>query len=732
MAKRNEKANYQHFVPAVKKVDNWYKNFEFTLIRSMEELEKVFEPYEGKNYYMGFDTETNGLNFEELELVGYSFCLDGHTAYYVPIYHFEYQHNLGEPAVEFIYNKMVGASKVFMYNARFDMRVMEFRGYKEHKEELDKKRWRYVRYDMSKVPYYDVAVPCWAADTNQKMPSLKWASLHFLGLEQMHFDEVIEQAGNFFYLNPDDNPDVTYYAAADALCTYLLVPVTMKYFKEGGIAIQADNSVLYPLMHCEEEKIWVDTQRVKQLFEECKEETDELEKQVYDMIGYQINLNSPAQVSQAFSRLGIDTGERTDSGTMATGMKVLDKLPDSVKEQFPALKSYIEYKETYKLMSSYFKVLDRECEKSGGFARFAYQTTNVPTGRLSAGKDSKNTYFTPMNIQAFPKPHVMMFDVFKVGDKNLYSKKDNILLGYQFIPAQYDEKGNHIIPSDERYIGWAEGMNPKLNVRSCVTAKMYEDSDDDEFIYGAVDYAAQELRLTANLSREPVWMNAFLEGRDVHRSTAEALWGAENYNKDLRKMAKGVNFGIIYGMGANSLIDPTKGINTLAEAEEFYNHYKNSLPTLFQWIDRVQRRARRYGTVSTYFGRPRRVKSYYDNHNPGFANRTAVNTQIQGSAGDILKLVMIRLWKNLFNNDKYKDDVAFRCTIHDEIQYSIRASRAHEIMGVIEDNQTVKINEWPVPIIVECSFGTSMGSLFAFERVKDDSELGFHYEPKLD
>ena len=464
MAKRSDKLNYQHWVPAVKKVENWYKNFDFVLIRSIKELEDVFKPYKNKNFYMSFDTETNGLNFEELELVGYSFCLDGHTAYYVPVYHFEYEHNLGEPAVEFIYKRMCEASKVFMYNARFDMRVLEFRGYKENKKELDKKRWKYVKYDMSKVKYYDVAVPCWAADTNQKMPSLKWASLHFLGLEQLHFDEVIEQAGNFFYLNPDDNPDVTYYAAADALCTYLLVPVTMKFFKEGGVAVQADNTVLYPLMHLETEKIWVDTQRVKQLLEECREETDALEKNVYDMIGYRINLNSPAQVAQAFSRLGIDTGERTESGSMATGMKVLDKLPDSVKEQFPALKSYIEYKETYKLMSSYFKVLDRECEKTGGFARFAYQTTNVPTGRLSAGKDSKNTYFTPMNIQAFPKPHVLMYDVFKVGDKDLYSKKDNILLGYQFIPSKYDDAGNHIIPNDEKYVGWAEGMNPKCSV----------------------------------------------------------------------------------------------------------------------------------------------------------------------------------------------------------------------------------------------------------------------------
>ena len=375
-------------------------------------------------------------------------------------------------------------------------------------------------------------------------------------------------------------------------------------------------------------------------------------------------------------------------------------------------------------------------------------------------------------------------------------------------------------------------------------------------------------------------------------NTAEKLWGKENYNKDLRKRAKGVNFGVVYGMGAPSLIDEKYGIHTLEQAQEFFEQYKNALPELFQWIDRVQRRARRNGTVYTYFGRPRRVKGYYDAGNAGFANRTAVNTQIQGchlyynlvltdkgykqigrlydefqevdsdmskydyrvwngfewcrffpvergmdvkyrlhfsngsvidcdsrhkvkvlttsgfyewvdvndlvegkdyvcfqkgitykcergidgsvredyiyhiitrvektteevqtytlcvlndlhqyvceemisknTAGDILKIVMCRLWDNLLNNPKYMNDVRFMITIHDEIGYSVKASRAHEIMDLIEKNQTIVLKEWPVPIITEASCGWSVGGLFAFERVKDDNPLGFKYCPKLD
>ena len=140
----------------------------------MDELGETFKNCEPSKFYMSFDTETTGLNFEELELVGYSYCLDGKTAYYVPIYHFEYEHNLGEEAVEYIYNKMCEATKVFMYNARYDMRVFEFRGYKENKDKLKDKRFKYVKYDMSKVNYYDVAVAVFAADSNIPLPSLKF------------------------------------------------------------------------------------------------------------------------------------------------------------------------------------------------------------------------------------------------------------------------------------------------------------------------------------------------------------------------------------------------------------------------------------------------------------------------------------------------------------------------------------------------------------------------------
>ena len=727
--KEKDKANYVPWVGAVPKIENWYTNFNFVLVESIEDLEKIFDGK--KDYYMAFDTETTGLDFEEIDLVGYSFCLDGKTAYYVPVYHFQYSGNLGEESVKFIYDRMCEAKKVFMYNMRYDARIMEYYGYKDNKEELDKKRWLYAKFDMSKVSYYDVSVPVWIADTNIKYPSLKWASLHYLGIEQLHFDEVIEDAGSFFYLNPSDNQDTVFYAAADALCTFLLAINTVRYFQEGGWSAKFDNMMLYPLLHYENEKIWIEGSVLKEYYKIATDRVDKLERDVYNMIGNQINLNSPIQVSQAFERLGIDTGQRTDSGAMAVGIKVLADLPKEYVDNYPALRSYIEYKKTAKLISSYIKPFLKEYERRG-YCRFAYKTTEVPTGRLACGKDGKNSFFSPINAQSIPKPHVKMEDVFDLGDRNLFSKKDNIIMGYKFVYSSYDENGKHIIPDDSRYIGWVEGMDDDLNIRMSISPKLLKDDGDDDFLYTSFDYAAEELRIAANLSREPNWVKAFTSGDDIHKSTACAIWGEEHYNRDYRKMAKYANFSILYGASSHSLYaDSRYGFKSLQEAEDFYNKYKKALPVLFQWQDRIIASAKRKGMIQTYFGRPRRLRSYYENRQIGFANRSAGNTSVQGVAGDILKMVMIKLWKALFNNDEYKNDVGWRVAIHDEIGYSIRATKLMEIMKLIKETQSVKLKDWPVEIMTDPSVGWSMGRVYDFHIVEDDTELGYHFEPDL-
>ena len=710
----------------VKVVPEWYKNYRFVLIESMDDLRESFREVEGKKYFISFDTETSGLDPESSSIVGFSYCIDGKSAYYVAVDHFISDYNLGEESLDFIYDKMCNASRVIMYNARFDMRMMEYWGYNA---DIHKDRFKYIKYDMSKVVIFDVSNSCWLADTNMKFPSLKECALRFLGYKMQSFAEVSDGVENFYYIDPKD---CYFYASSDALCTFLLVGVTIKYFTESGYAGKMDNLVLYPLMHYEQEKIYLDSVVLDNLRNKCRVRLDSLEREIYNEVGYVFKLNSPAQVSDAFSRLGIDTGSRTKTGYMKTGIDILGELPEDVRLKNPALSKFIEYKSLFKFLSSYVEVL-YNISIDKGYSRCSYKTQQVPTGRLASGKDSKNRFFSEFNIQSSPKPHPMFYYVLDEGDRSIYSKKDNIIMGYKFIPVVYDESGKEIKGNTlyDNYLGVVEGANPDDNVRAAFIPKSKRDDTDDEWVFCSIDFSGQELRLAANFSREPVWVNAFKSGEDIHKQTAYSIWGEERYDKEKRKMAKGANFSVIYGAQSVSFVGTGKTNErpdgmSLVEAEEFFNNYRNGLPTLFSYQERLVMSCKRRGVVSTFFGRPRRVKYYFENRQAGFGSRSILNSPIQGTAGDVLKVVMIKLWNKVLNNPEYMDDVMFKSTVHDEINYGIRASRLNEIGRVLENTMIFTVPEWEVPLTVEVSFGWSWGTLFSF--VWND-EKG-HYEPK--
>jgi DNA polymerase-1 len=165
---------------------------------------------------------------------------------------------------------------------------------------------------------------------------------------------------------------------------------------------------------------------------------------------------------------------------------------------------------------------------------------------------------------------------------------------------------------------------------------------------------------------------------------------------------------------------------TMAEADEFFTNYKNGLPTLFNYQARLIMRSRNSGVVTTFFGRPRRVKYYFENRQIGFGKRTVLNSPIQGTAGDVLKIVMCKLWKYVLNHPDYKDDVMFKSTVHDEVNYGVRASRLNEIGRLLEKTMEFNVAEWAIPLTVEVSFGWTWGTTFAYEW---NEEKG-HYIPK--
>lgn len=706
---KDEKQIYEHYVKPVQVIDNFEEVYklEHRLIRSYDELYNFYKNEFKPNTFFAWDTETTSLNAEqgvktgdlvEGKIVGYSFTQDGHIGYYVPLSHPDY--SLGYKALKIFYAMICRSKLNLLYNCRFDMRFLEamtpekYDYTPEHDEKI-------YKFDLSGIKYIDVQNTVWLADTNVAMPSLKKSEKHFLGWNPPTFSETIGDESNFGYLPAEQGYR---YASLDALATYHLFFKTEKYYTEAGAAAKLDNDLLYPLMRLENTPINVDHDYLQSMRGDVLKHLEDLKKYLFETAGREYNINSGRELVTIFQQLGIDTGKRTKTGIMETNIKAIEGYVASHGDS-EYLNKLVEYKKLLKFDNSYLeKMLEMsEAENVAKHPiRFCYFTNKVPTGRLASGTDGKNSYFSKLNFQSLPKPHSHNYHVHKATPEQIANGED--LCGYIF---NDDPNGS---------LGLTEGQDPHLNVR-----KAFCPIDNDSVVV-SVDMKAEELRLVANIYKEQTWIKAFNSGQDVHKSTACKIFGEENYCKEARKKAKAASFGILYGASAYGFHNQFPDM-TLEECEEFIEKFKAALPSIEAGQKASVRYAKKNGFVKTHFGRPRRVK-YYLNHPDrsmrSFGERTVKNTAVQGAAGDCLKLMIIRLWKELFS--KYPE-VKWVGSIHDEITYIIPKSILIDALKIIKKCQTIKLPDWPVQLDCDISIGKSFGELIPWFLDDETGEL---------
>ena len=701
---KTSRGNYEHYVPAVPIIDKFEELYklEYHLIHSYEELIDFYNNKFKPNSFFAWDSETSSLNPEQGEktgdlvegrIVGYSFTQDGHHGYYVPLTHPDI--SIGYKGLKVLYAMLCRSKLTMLYNARFDMRFLEFMTPEKY-EYIPEPDEKIYPFDLSKVKYFDVQCSVWLSDTNVPMPSLKKSEKHFLGWNPPTFADTVGDEANFGYLPAEQGYR---YACIDALGTYHLFFKTERYYTESGAAGKLDNEVLYPIMKLENTPIYLDHDYLKSMREDVLNHLESLKKYLYSQVGMEYNISSGRELVGVFQQLGIDTGQRTATGQMKTDIKTIENyLVTHGDNEY--LRKLIEYKKLFKFDNSYLETLIKisspdEVKKHP--IRFNYFTCRVPTGRLACGTDGKNKFFSGVNFQSLPKPHSHNYHTHLATKEQIANGED--LCGYIF-----DD-------NPEGSLGLVEGQDPHLNVRKAFRPTLEEDA-----VIISVDMKAEELRLAANVFNEPTWINAFNTGQDVHKMTAIKIFGEENYCKEARKKAKTANFGILYGSSAWGFHNQFPDMS-LEECEDFIDKFKSALPS----IEAAQRNAFRYakknGYVKTYFGRPRRVKYYInsaDRSLQGFAKRTVSNTVVQGCAGDALKLMIIRLWKDLFT--KYYDKgLRWLGTIHDEINYIVPRDLLDEVVPIIMECQTIKLPDWKVPLLPDLSIGQSFGSLIPFE-----------------
>ncbi len=226
----------------------------------------------------------------------------------------------------------------------------------------------------------------------------------------------------------------------------------------------------------------------------------------------------------------------------------------------------------------------------------------------------------------------------------------------------------------------------------------------------ALDYSQIELRLAAILSGDEKLCEVFRRGGDVHAAVAASVFGVEEseVNKEMRRRAKVINFGILYGMGVNALREQLGGDRK--EAQEFMNTYFATFTTLSAYLDKSIETAKKLGYTTTLYGR----KRYF----PGFksplpfirasAERMAINAPIQGSQSDIMKLAMVKVSELI--KDKFPGACALILQIHDELIFECDKKQAEavvaEIRALMEHVLDEKVARG-VPTTVVASTGTS-------------------------
>lgn len=220
----------------------------------------------------------------------------------------------------------------------------------------------------------------------------------------------------------------------------------------------------------------------------------------------------------------------------------------------------------------------------------------------------------------------------------------------------------------------------------------------------AADYSQIELRIMAHLSGDKGLLTAFAEGKDIHKATAAEVFGValDAVTSDMRRSAKAINFGLIYGMSAFGLAKQL-GIGR-AEAQKYMDLYFERYPGVLEYMERTRQQADAQGYVETLFGR-RLYLPDIKSRNAGLrkaAERAAINAPMQGTAADIIKRAMINVdgWIRGIENES----IRMLMQVHDELVFEIREEKLEEYIALIKEKMSGAA-ELDVPLVVEAGTG---------------------------
>ncbi len=528
----------------------------------------------------------------------------------------------------------VGQASIFGPSLRakdFDSRndrVFVFAGDAEHKEYLSNRVK--VGFGLKRIlkelwmnnkdllpPFFDLGVAFWMIDTDFK-----------------DYEDPEAVAKKFLKISwKGDSAD---YEKLFSFCTKRI-----KEYEVEEVFRNIEMPLLPVLAEVEKNGILVSREKLEVLEGKIQKEIDSLEGRIYGTAGEEFNINSPKQLGQIlFEKLGVNSkrAKKTSGGAISTREESLAEF----KDEHLIINLVLEYRENFKIQTTYVKALQGLIEKDGR-VHTEFVQTGAATGRLS----SRNP-----NLQNVPQESKWSRDLRSVFE----APKGYSLLSF--------------------------------------------------------DYSQIQLRVFAAVAQDQTMIEAFKKNIDIHSFTASRVLGIpiDQVSKDDRRLAKALNFGLLFGMGVAAFAK-SSGLKR-DKAKEFVEAYFREFSEIRDWQERTKQEARKLGFVKTLTGRRRYLPAInsFAQQFVAEAERAAINHPIQGLEADIMKMAMIRAKEKLLLRGFWNNKVRMLLTIHDELLFEVADDMIKDVSEIVK-KEMESVFDLGVPLQVGVSVGKDWGSL---------------------
>ncbi|MGL6196135.1 MAG: DNA polymerase I [Thermoguttaceae bacterium] len=493
---------------------------------------------------------------------------------------------------------------------------------------------------------FDTMLADYLLRTGEQNHNLDYLAHEYLGHKTITYTELVGTGKKQKQIDEVPTESVCDYAAEDALIPWLIKPVLEAKLKRETalyqLFIEWEMPLIEVLADMEFTGITVDRAVLKELSVRFSEKLQTLEHEIYEIAGEEFNIASPKQLQKIlFEKFMLPVTKKTKTGP-STDIEVLEEL--APLHILPA--KIIEYRQAAKLKGTYIDALPEMIHPETHRIHASFNQVVTATGRLSSSDPNLQ------NIPIRTPEGREIRSAFVAGGK----KGDNLF-----------------------------DMSGLTTLLSC-------------------DYSQVELRVLAHFSGDENLIKAFASGEDIHASVASEVFGVEisEVDSDMRRQAKAVNFGVIYGQSAFGLAKQL-GIPQ-DQAAAFIDAYFKKYNGIRNYLGEILDFCMSNGYVTTLLGRRRYiagVRESYKVHQMTMPERTAINTVIQGSAADLMKQAMIRV-QNRLKRENFPANMLLQ--IHDELVFEVSEEDLDQLQKLVVEEMSLG-QPLNVPLVVDSESG---------------------------